>query len=120
MVRDAGSAAAAERNEVLLVGRLAAGAERRELPSGDALVQFRLSVARPANAVRRQPARSPTVDTLPCVTWQSGVQRRILSWSEGDIVEVQGALRRRFWRSAGSVGSRVEVDVTGARRVARS
>ncbi len=40
-------APAPSRNEVLLVGRVAAVAEERELPSGDLLSTFRLVVDRP-------------------------------------------------------------------------
>jgi len=44
-------------NEVLLIGRLAAEPVRRELPSGDTLVSFRLVVDRLPPP--RRPRRSP-------------------------------------------------------------
>ena len=61
-------------NEVHLVGRLAAEPARRELPSGDVLVSFRLVVSRPPGR-KRATERSPTVDTLDCAAWRRDVQR---------------------------------------------
>jgi single-strand DNA-binding protein len=101
------------RNEVLLVGRLAAAAEPRVLPSGDLLVAFRLVVARTG----RSRPRSPTVDTVDCTGWRAPVRREAGRWSPGDVVEVTGALRRRFWRTATGPVSRYEVEVRTARRL---
>jgi single-strand DNA-binding protein len=99
-------------NAVTLSGRLAAEPEPREMPSGDLLLVFRLVVDRPPGAVqqRRQ------VDTIDCAAWSGRVQRSVRSWSAGDIVTVEGHLRRRFRRSPGGAISRVEVEVTKARR----
>jgi single-strand DNA-binding protein len=99
-------------NEVSLTGRLAADAEPRELPSGDLLLTFRVVVDRPATAVggRRQ------VDTIDCAAWSGRVQRTVRSWVAGDTVSVEGHLRRRFRRSEAGPTSRVEVEVTRARR----
>jgi single-strand DNA-binding protein len=109
------------RNEVVLVGRLAAAAEGRELPSGDLLTSWRLVVDRPPS--RRRPpegVRPATVDTLDCVAWLGGVQRSAVAWVPGDLIAVEGALRRRFWRGASGSSSRYEVEVTKARRVSRA
>jgi single-strand DNA-binding protein len=108
----------AQRNEVCLSGRLAAAAEERALPSGDVLVSFRVVVARPAGRAPRR-ERSPTVDTIDCVVWRASVRRTVLGWAAGDVVEVTGALRRRFWRSGAGAASRTEVEVLRARRLAR-
>lgn len=110
-------------NEVRLVGRLAAEPIARELPSGDRLVSFRLVVARTGPTGRRPPpgasvGRQPTVDTLDCAVWRQDVARTLSRAGAGDILEVHGALRRRFWRAAGGPASRSEVEVTRARRVA--
>lgn len=114
------------RNEVQLVGRLAAAPELRTLPSGDVLASFRLVVGRPevgrsTGARRARPGlrRAVSVDTLDCVVWRATVRRSALRWQAGDLVEVTGALRRRFWRSAGATASRCEVEVVAARRVRR-
>jgi single-strand DNA-binding protein len=108
-----------ECNEVCLRGRLAAPAEERELPSGDALVSFRVVVRRPA-AARRLRERAPTIDTIDCVAWEKPARRAALGWVAGDVVEVTGALRRRFWRAGAGAVSRTEVEVVKAKRVARA
>lgn len=105
-------------NEIRLVGRLAADPVRRELPSGDTVVTFRLVVDRaPVAANTRQ--RTPTVDTLECAAWTKSVQRSLRTCMAGDVLEVEGALRRRFWRSASGAASRSEVEVARLRRRAR-
>ncbi len=108
-----------QRNEVCLAGRLAAPAEERTLPSGDVMVSFRVVVARPPG---RKPGRerAPTVDTIDCVAWTAPLRRATLAWSAGDVVEVTGALRRRFWRAGAGAASRTEVEVLKARRLARA
>ena len=111
----------AARNEVLLVGRMATEARAVELPSGDQLTSFRLVVDR---STSKRPAREgvkvPTVDSLDCVAWTAGLQRTARSWQPGDMVEVQGAVHRRFFRTAGGVQSRWEVEVARAKRVSRA
>ncbi|MGB8650480.1 MAG: single-stranded DNA-binding protein [Mycobacteriales bacterium] len=109
------------RNEVVLVGRLAGEPQARELPSGDLLATWRLVVDRPPPR-RKPPAgvRSPTVDTLDCVAWTSSVRRAAAGWQPGDLVAVEGSLRRRFWRTPVGASSRYEVEVTTAKRLARA
>jgi single-strand DNA-binding protein len=104
------------RNEVSLTGRVGAAPEQRALPSGDVLVSFRLVVDRPPP--RRE--RGPTVDTIECAAWLGTVRRTVLAWSPGDVVEVTGALRRRFWRGGAGAVSRTEVEVLRAKRVAKA
>lgn len=116
---EAGQAAGGHSNEVHLVGRLAAAPVSRDLPSGDLVVTFRLVVARD-RASRAPSARAATVDTIDCAAWTKATQRSLRSWDPGDIVEVRGALRRRFWRSPHGPSSRSEVEVTSARRAARA
>lgn len=108
-------------NEVRLCGRLAAAPEERVLPSGDALVTFRLVVSRPASR-RRGPAggRVPSVDTIDCSAWGAALRRRVGNWAAGDIVTVEGALRRRFWHSAAGARSRYDVEVVKASRRRRA
>lgn len=109
----------APRNEVRLVGRVAAAAQERAMPSGDVLCTFRVSVARSEGEVARVTSRQ-RVDSLECATWSGRVRRSALGWQPGDEVEVKGALRRRFFRTAGGTGSRVEVEVMSARRLRRA
>lgn len=101
------------RNEVTLCGRVAAPAEERELPSGDSLLTGRLIVDRDAAALNS----AQRVDTIDCVAWLARVQRTMRNWQAGDIVEIEGSIRRRFFRGASGSVSRVEVEVKRARRV---
>jgi single-strand DNA-binding protein len=102
-----------DRNDVVLRGRLSAPAELRTLPSGDPLVTFRL-------IVRRDRPRTPgQVDTLICVTFDRALQRRAAAWHTGDVVEVEGALQRRFWRTGAGTASRYEVNCRRGRKVGR-
>jgi single-stranded DNA-binding protein len=98
------------RNEVMLVGRLSMEPVGRELPSGSLLTQWRLAVRRPEDHPGRQ--RS---DAIECATFDDEVRGMVADWLVDDVIEVQGALRRRWWRG----GSRYEVEVRTARRVAR-
>ncbi len=103
-----------------LIGRVAAAAEVRQLPSGDAVCLLRIVV--PRGAVPRRPAtrpggRAPTVDTLDCAVWTAALRRRAEGLEPGTVVEISGALRRRFWRSPGGAASRYEVEVRSLRRV---
>ena len=114
---EAGAEHEQARNEVLLVGRVAAPAEERELPSGDVIMTWRLIVTRPVTKRPRADAgRSPTVDTLDCVAWAPAVQRTAGSLVAGEVVTVEGALRRRFWRAGAGAASRCEVEVSRVRR----
>jgi single-strand DNA-binding protein len=101
-------------NEVRLRGRAAIAATSRTLPSGDIVVTSRLIIERDATARRRSAQR---VDTIDCIGWSRRVQRSMLGWESGDVVEVVGAIRRRFYRDAGGPVSRVEVEVRSARTI---
>jgi single-strand DNA-binding protein len=103
---------AGHRNEVLLVGRLAAEPRTVTLPSGDELATWRLVVSRPAAS------HGPPVDTLDCVADRAPARRTVAQTPAGELLEVQGSLRRRFYRSAdGGAASRYEVLATRVRRV---
>ena len=102
-------------NEVRLAGRISAGPVERVLPSGDVLWTFRLVVPRPADRATRQ-----SVDALECAVWGGRVRRSVAGWDVGDVVEVSGAIRRRFFRTAGGPASRVEVEVAAGRLIRRA
>lgn len=118
------------------MGRVAAADEQRELPSGDQVCTFRLVVDRPPPALRssrsaaglpasaspegRTRARTVPVDTLDCAGWTAGVRRTARGLAAGDVVQVSGALRRRFWRAGPATASRCEVEVTSLRRLVRA
>lgn len=103
-------------NEVHLVGRLSAPAEERTLPSAASMCTFLVVVDRMDSDLRSR----QRVDVLSCVAWTTRLRRQVRAWGEGDVVEIHGSLRKRFFRTAGgSTGSRVEVEVRSARRVRR-
>jgi single-strand DNA-binding protein len=91
-------------NDVSLVGRLSDTPLVKTLPSGDLIMLWRLIVDRPA-AERRTPRR--VVDTINCVTFDRGLFGAAHAWRPDQLLEVHGALRRRFWPG----GSRCEVVV---------
>ena len=96
------------RNVVHIVGRLSMPAEQRELPSGDEVVTWRLVVNR--DGERRG------VDVIDCAAFAARVRRAAMKWQSGDVIEVEGALRRRFWRGERGTASRFEVEVSRASR----
>ena len=106
-------------NHVQLVGRVAADPVTIELPSGDEVVSVRLVVARGPQTRRPDARRPPSVDTIDCSAWSAKSRRSVSAWNEGDVVSVEGALRRRFWRGAQGAQSRYEVEVALARRIKR-
>ncbi|GLW99843.1 single-stranded DNA-binding protein [Microtetraspora sp. NBRC 16547] len=97
-------------NSVLLRGRLSMEAEDRELPSGVLLTRWRLAVRRPEDHPGHQRA-----DAIECATFEDGVREIVSGWRLDDVVEVEGAVRRRWWRG----GSRYEIEVHTARRIER-
>ncbi len=101
-------------NQVRSRGRVSGAPETRTLPSGDELVSLRLVVDRDAAARRRS---RQLVDTIDCVAWRAAVRRSALRLQDGDVVEVEGALRRRFQRGAGGPRSWVSVELGRLRRV---
>ena len=113
----AGRAAADDAvNEVRLVGRLSAAPQERVLPSGDTVWTFRVVVPRPED----QAGGRSTVDALECAVWTGRVRRSVAAWAVGDVVEVTGAVRRRFFRAGGAPASRVEVEVSRGRLIRRA
>jgi single-strand DNA-binding protein len=101
------------RNEILLVGRVTTPPQERQLPSGDVVRAWRVTVDRDG-----EPARHDVVD---CTAWTAKLQRSVSTWNAGDVVEVAGALRRRFWRTAGgALASASDVEVFRAKRLVSS
>ncbi len=122
-------------NSVRLVGRVSAEPEHRELPSGDELVQLRVIVVRPARPTRAARASGggrgsaaaagagesgaprAQVDTIDVTCWTAGTRRSAARLQPGQVVEVHGALRRRFFRAGAVTQSRYEVEASLLRRV---
>lgn len=103
-------------NRVALVGRVTKAPSARELPSGDVVVSFRISVPR---AGEQHSPRTPRSDWIDCAVWDGRLRRSSSRWQVGDVVEVEGSLRRRVFRSEGGMASLVEVEVRAGRRVER-
>jgi single-strand DNA-binding protein len=94
------------RNEITLVGRVTSLPTERVLPSGDSICSWRIAVDRAGPAAG--------FDVVDCAAWTARPRRAAASWSHHDVVEIEGALRRRFY----SGGSICEVEVKRARRLA--
>ncbi len=115
-----------------LVGRVSAEPERRDLPSGDALVTLRVVVDRPpqktaqkttqkaAQSGPQKGARKRAVDVIDVACWTKRTQRTAGGLEAGDGVRVEGALRRRFFAAGGGRASRYEVEASRLVRVSRS
>ena len=98
-------------NEIRLVGRLSAVPIERLLPSGDAMLLFRVIVPR---------LDRDGIDTIDCAAWSPGAKRSVRGWASGDTVQIQGRLRRRFFRTSGGPASRYEVEVVTAKRLVKA
>ena len=101
------------RNEVVLAGRVTAEPSVRELPSGEHLVSWRISVARPPSDLRR----GPQADPFTCVSFRPDIREAVRGWRIGDLVQVSGARRRRYRRAARGGGGTVEVEATGVQAI---
>ena len=102
-------------NEVRLIGRISRDPEERSLPSGDSVWTFRVVVPRERGGGKSRQA----VDALECSAWSAKARRSASGWAAGDVVEVVGALHRRFFRAAGGVASRVEVEMASGKVIRR-
>jgi single-strand DNA-binding protein len=100
-------------NLVELQGRLPRRPVEKVLPSGDTIWTFRV-------VVPREPGDRPGVDWVDCAVWSGRLRRSVARWGEGDVVEVTGSLRRRFFRAGGRAESRVEVEATTGRLIRRA
>ncbi len=84
-------------NVVVLVGRLARPAEARELPSGDRLVAYEVTVDR----------EGERAETVPVVWF--GAPASAVDHDVDERMVVVGRVRRRFFRAGGGTQSRTEV-----------
>jgi len=111
---------AAPVNQVTLRGRVSSAPLVRDLPSGSSITTFRVAVTRGKTAMTS--GSRATSDWVDCVAWAPRPKKSVKSWGVGDTVEVEGALRRRFFRSGGArvPTSRVEIEVLKGRVVARA
>ena len=103
-------------NEVRIIGRVSQQPEERVLPSGDVVWTFRVVVPRPAGRARTR----QQVDALECAAWSARARRSVSTWGTDDVVEVSGAVRRRFYRAGEGAVSRFEVEMVAGRIIRRA
>jgi single-strand DNA-binding protein len=84
-------------NVVIVRGRLSRPPEHRDLPSGDTVVSYEVTVERPGE-------RSESVP----VVWHAPPPRALDLEPDTEVVAV-GRVRRRFFRARGAIQSRTEV-----------
>ena len=95
-------------NVVVLAGTVAADPVEKELPSGDRVTEFKLSV--PEAGKRSLP--------LPVSAWHGSIPKRALgAIGKGDEVLVHGQLVRRFYRNGGNARSVMEVVAAGIKKL---
>ena len=72
--------------------------------------------------VRRESPRprGPKSDVITCVSHLPAVQRYAAAWTPDDVVEVEGSLQRRFWRTPTGTAIAYEVNCRRGRKVQRS
>jgi single-strand DNA-binding protein len=108
-------------NQVLLVGRVSSPGVERELPSGDKVVEFRIVVQRDSSKGKRSRSVHPEgrtksgkvkkdVDSLDIASWSASTRRSATSLQMDQWVEVNGSVRRRFWKTPGGVASRWQIE----------
>ena len=94
-------------NDVVLRGWVTTVASERSLPSGDVVAQFRIAITRPEGGV----------DTIDLEAWSAKNRRSALSLKDGEWIEVEGAIRRRFWKAGANLACRWTVNTAEIRRI---
>jgi single-strand DNA-binding protein len=104
---------AEHRNEVILVGEVTTPPDDRTLSDGTVITTFRIDVV-------RDPEAGATRDSFECTAHAARLRRSLAAWRMGDVVEVTGALRRRFYRDGAGSRPFMVVEVERARRLSSS
>ena len=94
-------------NVVILAGKLSDAPEVKEMPSGDLVARFRLSV----------PESGKRVLPLPVSAWDRSARKGCEHLVKGDEVLVRGHLVRRFFRDGGGGRSVTEVLATEVKKL---
>ena len=89
-------------NSVVLTGIIAEPGETRQIAGGVEVVLWTLRVS-------RGPERTGS-DLIDCIAADPTLQQEAVTWPLGAPVTVCGAIRRRFFRTAGRTTTRVEVE----------
>lgn len=86
-------------NDVVLRGWITTPAFEHELPSGDVITKFRIAITRPEGGV----------DTIDVEAWDKPQKKISLDLKDGEWVEINGSIRRRFWKADSGLASRWQV-----------
>ena len=84
-------------NVAVLIGRLARPAEPKDLPSGDRLVQYEVTI----------PSETGRAESVPVVWFDAPASAG--DYDVDEKVVIVGRVRRRFFRGANGTQSRTEV-----------
>jgi len=84
-------------NVAVVIGRLARPAEPRDLPSGNRLVQYEVTI----------PSETGRAESVPVVWYDAPASAE--DYDVDEKVVVVGRVRRRFFQAGGSTQSRTEV-----------
>lgn len=97
-------------NAVAVVGRISNVGEVVTLPSGSQVASVRVVV----------PRADGGSDVFDCSAWTAAMRRKVASWRIGDVVSIEGHMRRRFWRAGTIASSRWDLEIAVAGRILKS
>ena len=100
------------RNEVHLAGEIATAPEERTLSDGRGAVTFRIEV-------RAETADGATRDSLDITLTGSRARKAALAWEVGDVVEVEGVVRRKFYKVGAMSKPFTVIEAERAKRLRR-
>jgi single-strand DNA-binding protein len=100
------------RNEVYLVGEVSSTPEERTLSDGRGAVTFRLEVRTDSSAGGNR-------DSLDITLTSPRARKAALAWAVGDLVEVQGVVRRKFYKVGAASKPFTVIEAERAKRLRR-
>ena len=100
------------RNEVYLVGAVSSAPEERTLSDGRGAVTFRLEVRADTDA-------GATRDSIDITLIGTRARKSALGWGVGDVVEVEGVVRRKFYKVGAMSKPFTVIEAERAKRLRR-
>lgn len=94
-------------NLVDLIGEVSEVPTEVTLPSGEEIIEIRLVVS-PTGSSK---------SSLDVTVRDRSLMRRARGLKAGNTIAVQGELRRRFWRSGGSISTRLDIEADSLEKV---
>lgn len=94
-------------NLVDLIGEVSEVPTEVTLPSGEEIIEIRLAVA-PTGSAK---------SSLDVTIREKSLMRRARGLKVGNTIAVQGELRRRFWKSRGSISTRLDIEADSLEKV---